>query len=175
MTAAIEEKFCQAFNSVWNQLPGADRWRLLAYWRGEIGPVLVGEGFPPPEHRPVIRVFLSETTEPLGWDWAGTILNFSATLVLDQPERLPLVIARALAAAYRFAAGRHCGLILERFDGPLEVWEKERGGEFTEAEHEAIQDALEGDFRRAYEAEIMDLLRRWKFEEPQAVQGVGGA
>ena len=113
VTAAIEKMFSKVFNAVWSQLPGFDRSRLLGYWRGEIGPRQFGEWFPPVEHRPVIQVFLDEAKVCLGCERAATLLNFSAAQVLDQPEALPLVIARTLASAYHHATRRHAGLILE--------------------------------------------------------------
>jgi hypothetical protein len=167
LIAAVEEAFSKCFQSVWSRLPALERQRLLGYWRGEIGRVWNGDGFPPLQHRPVIEVYLDAAGEQLGWDWAATQLTFSAALVLDQPERLPLVIAHTLAVVHLFATRQYTSLLLEKFYGPLESWEQERGGDFTDAEYDAIQDTLGEEYQRAYEAEIMELLRRWNFGEPE--------
>jgi hypothetical protein len=94
----------------------------------------------------------------------GDELHFPVALVLEHPERLPLEIARALAQCLRYATRRHWGLIQEKIEVPLTRWEKRQGVVSDEARDRKL-DQLEGDYLRAVESEVAQILRGWGGEE----------
>ena len=154
--AAVAERFTAAFAAVWGHVPETDRRLLLRYWQGEPGATARG-GTPP---RPVIRVVAGSAPSDPSCDLLGHRLTFAAPLVTERPHDLPLVIARALAEAHRFASRRHWGLILEEIEQPMLRWERRRGRK-TDADREAKLDELEADYLSAYESEVADILRDW--------------
>jgi hypothetical protein len=166
----VRRTFIHASTEVWGRLPGADRQVLLDYWQGRpYRSASDGLRFtpPPPGHRPLIQVTDRAPLSPSSPAWSnlGHELNFPAALVLEQPNGLAPVIARALAQVYRFASRRHWRLVLEAVEEPLALWEKQQGNEAGDAARDQKLDALEGEYLRRYEAELRELLGRWGFDQ----------
>jgi hypothetical protein len=92
-------------------------------------------------------------------------MNFPIALVVEQPDRLPLVIARTLAQVHRFATRRHWRLVQEMIEEPLALWESQRGAEVSDAARDQKLDALEGEYVRRSEAELRELLGWWGFDQ----------
>src|SRR5262249_31882410 len=164
--AAVAEAFHVAFLAVWGKLPGQDRERLRAYWRGDLDR-LPGSGPCAPRHTtPRIRIVADVPWSPVDFrsDKLGTEFTFPLGLVAGHPDALPHAIARGLAGAPPHAARRHWGLALERIEEPLTRWERRMGKRVNDATRNAKIDQLEVAHRHAYEQEIAATLKVWGIE-----------
>jgi hypothetical protein len=81
--------------------------------------------------------------------------------LLACPDRFPFVIARALAVTSLYATRRHWALAMEMIEEPLARWERRQGKNADDATRDRKIDRLEAAHLRAYESEIVDVLRRW--------------
>jgi hypothetical protein len=163
--AAIAEAFRGAFLGVWGRLPGQDRERLRAYWRGDLDRLPGSGPFAPRPASPRIRIVAQVPWSPADFltDKLGTELNFPADLVTEHPDELPHAVARALAEAHLHATRRHWGLALELIEEPLARWERRMGRRANDVNRDARIDQLEAAHRLAYAKEIGAILARWRF------------
>ncbi len=161
--------FRRAFGTVWRRIGGADRQALMRYWRGRGDDSL--PVFPGPSSNAWTLIQLADGApradgaQPC--DGLGAELTFPMSLAAEHPDRLPLEVARAVAAAWRYATRRHWRLVMEMIEDPLAAWEAGRK-RVTHAGRERKLDALEAAHLRACEAELAAVLRRWGFEDAAA-------
>jgi hypothetical protein len=149
--ATAIDAFRTAFTSVWRQIPGWDRQRLLTYWRqpGEQG------------RQPLIQLVqrgrsaVGEVVKHLGRE-----LNFPLSLVA-QPDRLPGEIATVLAHVLHIASGEHWRLVQEVLERPLARWEREEGKRATGATVKKKVAALEKQHLARLQARIGEILEGW--------------
>lgn len=165
--SSVRLTFRRVFGEVWCRIPEPDRQILLIYWREQRPRSLYGDCSPPPRHNPLIRVIDAgslTSTYPL-CEKIGHQLNFPISLVTD--ERLPTVIARALARVYLYASREHWRLVMELIEEPLAKWESQEGKTATEASHAKKVDALEKAFLRKHDLALARVMKRWGFKESQ--------
>jgi hypothetical protein len=158
----IEERFRAAFVAAWRRIPGPDRRRLRQYWAGRDEPWRWESACP----RPEIRVVAGDSgsAPPPACDRLGHRLTFDAAAAVEQPDRLQLHIAHALAQVWMLATKRHWGLYLEIVETPMERWARRMGKRADAAARESKLDLLEAAHRKAYETELEQRLRAWGFD-----------
>ncbi len=154
--------FRAAFTGVWERIPPADRQRLLVYWRH--GPDSRSHE---KKHGPLIQVVCQPTTPEVVLARCGMEISFPATLVIGQPHRLLLEIARTLAQVYRLATREHWGLVLEQIEEPLQLWERHEGARATESQRDKLVKALEAEYLEKYEASVLKIVRAWRLGTPE--------
>jgi hypothetical protein len=162
------QTFRLGFNRIWAQIPAGGRASLLCYWRQP----LPGGHLPAPHTRPLIRVvdvLPGSSSSPV--DRLGNEFNFPFSLVAENPQGLPAVIARALAVASLYATRRHWALAVELIEDPLERWSRRQGKNADDATRDAKIDRLEAAHLRAYKAEVAGVLRAWGFGGPEGKAG----
>lgn len=115
----IAQTFRGAFTGVWEQIPPADRQRMLTYWHAT--------HTHDKKHSPLIQVACPPSAPEVVLAAWGTELTFPTSLVAGQPHLLQFEIARTLAQSYRLATSEHWSLILEVIEEPLERWESQQG------------------------------------------------
>jgi hypothetical protein len=167
----IWQAFRRPFNEVWDRVPRPDRQVFVDYWqRPPYRSASDGLSFTPPPsgHRPLIQVTDRAPLSPLlpVWSQLGHEMNFPVALVVEQPHRLPLVIARTLAQVFMLATRRHWRLVVSKIEEPLARWERSQGARVTEAARDERLDVLEAEYLRAHEAEVAQVLRRWGLQGP---------
>jgi hypothetical protein len=160
----IGEHFRAAFARAWDTIPEQERRTLLRFWhdRPDTGRP-VGAG-PRPEIRVLDRV--SCASPPPACDRLGHRLTFAVAPADAPADRLPLLIAHALARVHMFATRRHWDVYLKMVETPMELWEKRQGKKADDAARERKLDLLEAAHRKAYEAELQQRLRAWGFDSP---------
>jgi hypothetical protein len=159
--AAVEDTFRVAFLGVWQRIPEPDRQRLLSYWRGQ--PPTAGTDPRLARYsRPAIRVVEGDLSSPV-CGRLGHELTFSIALATESPAGLPHAVARALAQVCLFVSRGYWALVEERFEQPLDRWERLHGKKATDASRLAKEAAVEKEFLKAYEAEVAGVLSGWGF------------
>jgi hypothetical protein len=149
--ATAADAFRTAFSTVWHQLPGWDRQRLLSYWRepgqeGRQSLIQLVQG---------VQATVGEVVNQLGRE-----LNFSLSL-LKQPDRLPGEIATVLAHVLHIASGEHWRLVQEVLERPLARWEREEGKRATGAAVKKKVAALAKEHLARLEERITERVEGW--------------
>lgn len=163
---ADEEAFRQAFGEVWSQIPGADRHRLLKYWRED--DTIDRHNWRnktriPPKPRPnLLLVADSEIAErDCECRDDAHVLAFRASLTTSNRERLRPAMATALAQAYGTITKVFTGLLIELYDS-FDPWRKANPNA-TEEEWDQAWQPLADDYTRKYWKETNAILQRWGF------------
>jgi hypothetical protein len=164
---AMASTFRAAFADVWNRIPLAGRRELLDYWqRGPLAGLrddeLLGRRSPLIQLVDEGRCCLARPRT----DRAGHVLTIPASLVTNEPHRLPGAIGRLLAAAYRLATREHWRDVMRMIEEPLERWQAGKGAAATEAQVEQKAQALEAEYLRHFEVRVAQIVRSWGMDEP---------
>jgi hypothetical protein len=158
--------FRTAFTEVWEKIPGADRNRMLRYWRDDdkndydryrsIQTL-------PPNPRPHLLVLadneIAEGDTECRLD--GHILAFRASLTTSNRERLPAAIATALAKVHRIVT-RATGLALLDFYKSFDAWD-DKHPKATKAERSKTHESMVEEYMRDYRAKTSAVLQQWGF------------
>jgi hypothetical protein len=96
----------------------------------------------------------------------GYKLTFPATVISAKPHLVSCEIARTLAQVYRVATREHWSLIEERFNAPLDRWERKYGASASDAARETKEKVVEARYLKLFEAHVAQIVRRWGIGEP---------
>jgi hypothetical protein len=166
--------FRAAFTTAWEQIPCADRQRILIFWRHGPERSLLSDSDRGKVWPQIQVADLASSSSDHLVDKFGHSVSFSILLVAAPPRLLVSEIARALAQVFRHATREYWPLVSQLIDAPLERWQREEGADATEDEEEDKAAALEAEYLQAYEARIVAILKAWGFEAPdQAAFSVG--